>query len=663
MNDIKNRLLNQEVFLVLLLIIVFLFLSSFDIGRNPTDLHQFRQTQTLSTIYNYFIDGIDLFRPQIDTNGSHSVVILEFPLYQAFSALIMKVFGFSELICRLINLTIVITTGVMLAKLVENFIAKGAFLFVMVIFLLNPAVIFWSSTILIDPLSLLLPILSVYLYCGWLRTGRITNLIYAVVLGCLAMTVKITGAFVPFSVFYTYTFLIEWRKYPRKTLIILFISAVFMTLVFLSWNYYSRYMNTLNPHMYTTSSVEWYFGTMQQRFSSVVWSELITRLINNNFAFFGLIGLLITAWSCKFKLSNRMLAVSLLSILFSYLYLFIFINLNYVHTYYQLPISIANALVGGIGLSVLVNLIFTKLRSENVQWQLLTVMFGILTFYAAHNLYYNWKDLSPLSSPYDKSECEYEIGGQIRAYLEELGVNTRLIGVVHESEQGCWNGPHALMYYLKRRGYVVNEINNSDLSREKLDLIIAIYKGGYLPEREREGWVSNRGTQLLGKVRAYEFKIFTPGNDVSDLSSTVHIDANKDERASFLDANKDAHVLGRVIVKGEKNIRFNTKLRLHDLNIPAYSKVNVSFSLRTIPYATDNPGYFIMRTYTGGYAFDQNRSLSFSESNDLKTFSFSMETGLYDDYVLEFGQINDGGYELVSPITIEYRSIFEIQDF
>ncbi|WP_422126020.1 ArnT family glycosyltransferase, partial [Vibrio lentus] len=141
-----------------------------DISRPPVDLHQFRQTQTLSTIYNYFISGIDFLKPELDTNGSHSVIILEFPLYQALVAFFMKVFGYHEEIARLLNVFMIVCGGVALAKLSEQYIQKGTFSVVLIFFLFNPSILFWSSTTIIDPFVLGATLVSAYLLFRWYQS-------------------------------------------------------------------------------------------------------------------------------------------------------------------------------------------------------------------------------------------------------------------------------------------------------------------------------------------------------------------------------------------------------------------------------------------------------------------------------------------------------------
>lgn len=628
---IDKNLSNNQKWSVIL-IASFLAMTSFDIGRPPVDLHQYRQTQTLSTIYNYFLHGIDLLSPQLDTNGSHSVVILEFPIYQAITAYFMRIFGYHEVIARIINILAVILSGLVLARVSESYVKKGSYVLVLMIFLLNPASVFWSSTILIDPIAALFSILSIYFLSEWISKPRGIYFLGALCFGVLATVTKLTVAFIPLATFFT-TILICQKRPMIGTRKLILITLLYLAIgvSFFIWNRYSRHMNELNPHMYTNSSVAWYLGTMEQRFSPDVWRSLSERLIFNNFFWAAIFGLTCVTAFCRFRIKERALLISTISVFFCAAYLFIFINLNFVHSYYQLPINLVVGLVGGVGFSYLLN----KINSyKNVARHLFIGLLSACLVASSEKILENgWVDISTISSPYAKSTCEYEIGNQVRSYLENQNINTKLIGVVFERSDTCWNGPHALMYYLKRRGYLVRNMNDTKLEKEPLDLILAIYRDKNQPKKD--GWTALVTRSLYRSVGDYEFTIF-----------------QKNPRAKA--AVKQIKTTG--LVEGLNNNHFNTMIRLYELEIPPYSRVKVQFTAKSVNRIAQNHGYFIMRTYSGGYKFDQARTLSFDEPDKLKVFEFILEADRFFDYVIEFGQIRNGSYEIVGPVNVEVES-------
>ena len=83
--------------------------------------------------------------------------------------------------------------------------------------------------------------------------------------------------------------------------------------------------------------------------------------------------------------------------------------------------------------------------------------------------------------------------------------------------------------------------------------------------------------------------------------------------------------------------------------------VNVKFSAEMIPASSSNNGYVILRSYSGGYAYDQSRLFNFKNEPNFE-LNFFFKTDRFDDYVLEFGQIKKGGYRISDDIVIEYET-------
>ena len=68
---------------------------------NPLlDFHGWRQTLTASFAYNFYVNGMNFFNPS--PSMINSIFHFEFPLYTYFIALLYKVFGFHEIIGRIV---------------------------------------------------------------------------------------------------------------------------------------------------------------------------------------------------------------------------------------------------------------------------------------------------------------------------------------------------------------------------------------------------------------------------------------------------------------------------------------------------------------------------------------------------------------------------------
>jgi 4-amino-4-deoxy-L-arabinose transferase-like glycosyltransferase len=341
-------------YITLISVIVFLFLSSIDITRPPVDLHQYRQTQTLSTILNFYEYGINLFKPELNTNGKLSFIILEFPVYQALSAGIMKVFGFTEIIPRFLNIVFTLMTAYYAALFSNKWIDKDSFQPTFIFYLIIPSTIFWSSTILIDPLALLFSVVSIYYLLSGLILSNNKSLLSGAILGGISAMIKLTSLFIPYCIlsFIVIKFFID-KKINLKSLIKYLFALITILAFFIVWFFYAKYVNTDNPHQYTNGSISWYLGTFQQRFDLNIWLHMLKRLSFNNASFFLLFLFPFVIYKL-IKIKNLYLICFLIYLIFiSFLYIFIFINLNFIHTYYQIPINLPLALITGISIAII----------------------------------------------------------------------------------------------------------------------------------------------------------------------------------------------------------------------------------------------------------------------------------------------------------------------
>ncbi|MGL5109294.1 MAG: ArnT family glycosyltransferase [Vibrio ordalii] len=621
MTQVFNTLnvVQREKLLMYIAIFLFISISAFDIGRPPIDLHQFRQTQTLSTIYNYFIGGIDLFKPQIDTNGSSSVIILEFPIYQAIVAFIMRIIGYYEEIGRVLNISMTIIGAIYLSKLSDEFFAKGSFIYVFIFYIFSPSIIFWSSTILIDPFVLSLTIISTYFLFAWLEYENNISYIVGVFLASVVLVTKLTLGFIPYFAFLLYIILSGRLKEKVKSILIM---GVIWILSIAAWMAYSKYWHSINPHIYTNGSVSWYLGTMSQRLGVEVYKQFYLRIINNHLFFILFVPALLTIFRSINNKRYRNVSISFL-ISFS-LYLFIFVNLNYIHTYYQLPINICFALLSGMGCYFL---------SPNPKVKIVSTLTILLLLYFSSNkvLSEQWVDMSPISSPYKQSKCEMYIGEQIKDILSYHNVSPRYVGVRLEYSADCWNGEHAIMYFLKEKGYVSLDRNDPRLKSEELDLIIDIYKDRN--NSSYTGWNRVYTARLSGSVNQYSVDIFT--KSPSSISYTV--EAAEREK-----------------IYGDPKKTFSEDLVFSNLQFPKFYNINFSFS---VTGESNGKGFVILRTYQGGYSEDNYREFDI-EDGDSKELYFSMYTSFYDDYTFIIGSKSGVKYEIKTPILVNGKSKF-----
>ncbi len=625
MMNIKNRNLPAIIVTVLFLLYVFV-----DISRPPVDLHQFRQTQTLSTIYNFFMSGVDLLHPELDTNGNSSIIVLELPLYQGIVAFLMTIFGYHEEIARILSILSMLIGSLSVAKASDRFINKGSFFPVYVFCLFTPSVLFWSTTILIDPFAVGLSGVVFYALHKWYNdTSNLYNYLLSIALGSLVVMIKMPAAFPLMLLFLLHV--IFTGGLIKNFWKLLILGAVWLGALLL-WLAHSKYWHGINPHSYTNGSISWYLGTFEQRLDPVIYKEFWGRLVNNHLAIISaplaLISLIYSVYTRNIKLAATVLSCALVTTIF----LVFFINLNYAHTYYQLPLSFVLAVGSGVFFSVVIEK--AKIRQNYSATYKYTLSAALLLMVFPASVYVinnKWMDVAPVSNPFTKSTCEYEIGSQIRSELTKYNVYPELIGVRFQTQDRCWSGPHAIMYYLRERGFVTSVLSQKFLDLDGLDMVIDIYR--------------NDDSQVAGEWNKVHSKRLE--GSVNDVSFDIYIK----DKAKKSNIEKTGHV-----ISGTTDVHFNEIEKLHEIVVPKYSNNHLNFSATALNSGT---GYILMRSYKGGYDFDVYRDFKFKTGEKID-INMNLISGHQDDYVIILGVIRDAKYQIDSPISVTSKPIFEV---
>jgi hypothetical protein len=244
-----------------------------------------------------------------------------------------------------------------------------------------------------------------------------------------------------------------------------------------------------------------------------------------------------------------------------------------------------------------------------------------------------WVDLAPINSPYHKSICEYELGNQYMNAINQFGIKYDFIGVVLEENEACWNGPHAILYYMKSKGFVTQSLNDEILNKAYLKFIVFFSRDFDAPKKEGYDLVYRK--KLNGNVKEYYLNIFQPKTKAKFNGDTFYIAGSK-------------------IISGNNSNLFNHGLIFESLSIPSFSNVTVSFQSNVLESVNGHRSYFLARTHTGGYDFDIFRY--FDPSKEYININF--DTNGFQDYVLYFGQFKNGSYKINGDIKINTKSLF-----
>jgi hypothetical protein len=323
----------------------------------PFDAHHFRQTETLFTIDAFYKQGIDLLHPRTNYTGYPGTLVLEFPIFQAFVALLYRVFGPHFEVLRALNILFGAATGFLLFKLTRRLLDPVTAWLAVLIYWLSPLNITYQRSMLIDPAGVTLALLAFY---------QLLFLLPAEQTPPRTQTDSPQPAFWRWAVFFVATLLTALMKalylWPAVLLIadrffrrrckldarMVFIGAVFAIAgaFFIVWNVHATHVNDLSPftrgtrptsHLGISALLDLHFYRVMLRTYPKSWLGLAGLLLYP----FGFVA----AWRER---QDRVRANALLLLLLiPPTYLLAFASINTPHNYYQLIIvpflSIASA--------------------------------------------------------------------------------------------------------------------------------------------------------------------------------------------------------------------------------------------------------------------------------------------------------------------------------
>lgn len=416
------------------------------------DMHAFRQTQTASTILNYYRNGIDLLLPTVNSIGNPGVLVLEFPLFQALSALIYKIASPDIIYIRFLSIIFCLIAAIYLYKLVVFFFNKESAIFSIIFFLFAPLNIFFSRTPMIEALAAMLSIMFLYYFILWIVQRKGYMLLLGAILASLALIVKPPYALIMFPVITYYAF----HKYGLKAIKDkeLVISLLVPLVILICWQMYANYANsafnsvTDYPWKQLHSAFEvklgelntWYFGTLSQRLAPSTYIVIAKRIFYEILTVIGAT-LVLVSIPLKSKKHGLFFEVWLVTALLSFVVL---LNLNYVHNYYQLPCISILSIYCGRGLKI----VWDKIKSINIikdhKYKVLIIILLLYLFNAAYVIdrgyYYYSIELS-----------YYEYGEKIHNTL-----NNNDMVAISTSKKDVWDP--TLLYFADKKGYMVPHI-------------------------------------------------------------------------------------------------------------------------------------------------------------------------------------------------------------
>ena len=244
-----------------------------------TENYAWRQTQTAWTALIYHQEGIDLLRPEVPVHGPPWVFGFEFPLFQAFGALLMNAGFAPDTAMRLLGLVTFLVTGWLVYCLALRIAGPVAAIVSLVAFLFSPFGLLWGRTSLIEYLATASALGFVLLGMRWLDHRRPADLAGAGLMAILATLVKITtGAFylLPILAYRGAAGRLGVRDWP-----ILVVIAV-ASIVGRAWIAYTDALKAASPATFfqtTGQMMDFNFGSIAMRLDPRTWEPIVAAML------------------------------------------------------------------------------------------------------------------------------------------------------------------------------------------------------------------------------------------------------------------------------------------------------------------------------------------------------------------------------------------------
>lgn len=320
--------------------------------RKLVDRQGFRQTQTAYTIRELARHGMHLLHPPLPVLGPPWTVAMEFPLFQAVAALMVRGGLSSDLAGRLLGLASFEATAVVLFLLVRRMASLRAAFVALVLFQVVPLDAQFGFASLIEFFATAFCIASVLAAWRWFETGRWWWLPLAAASCAVGWLTKVTTgvAWVPPLVVLAFMVVrTDWRRLWRRVVLGLAVAPGAGLVVSVWWTRYSdaeKAHSQFTAFLVSNKLYYWNFGPVSERLSlhnQALVMQRTTDLIT------GPLPLLVAAVvAIAMARHNRLLKLSLVAV--PVVGTQIFFNLYVHHDYYQCAVVPAYVAVMAIGI-------------------------------------------------------------------------------------------------------------------------------------------------------------------------------------------------------------------------------------------------------------------------------------------------------------------------
>jgi hypothetical protein len=237
------------IFFAIIVAIFFAFRFQEIMFLRPQSVHQWRQTDSASYAYNYFLNDAPFLLPEVMTLlGENGRVISEFPILYYIAGQLYKIFGFQEWILRILTFSTFVFGLFSLFKLGKRFFREKNYAFVAPLMLLaSPMLSYYALNFLPNVPGLSLSFIAWYFFFSFLEKRDFRNFLYCSIAATFATLLKPVEIF-NFLIMLFILFLENWnllglikKQYEKSLLVKILLTSILVFLINFAWIKYAQY--------------------------------------------------------------------------------------------------------------------------------------------------------------------------------------------------------------------------------------------------------------------------------------------------------------------------------------------------------------------------------------------------------------------------------------
>jgi hypothetical protein len=352
-----NKILKYDKLILILILLIGFVVRLYRFDGPVADWHSWRQADTSAVSRNFVAEGFDLLHPKFDDlsnvptglyDNPQGYRFVEFPIYNVLQAGFFMVFGglTIEEWGRLVTIFSAIFSAIFIFLIVKRRADTLSALLASLFFCILPFNIYYTRTLLPDPLGITFTLGSIYFFDLWVNAKKFSilnfNFLLALILSLSALLIK------PFAIFYTLPLIsIAYDKFGFDMLK----KWQFYIFVFLSVLPFGLWRIWMAQYPEGIPQSNWLFNGNNIRFKGAFFQWIFaTRIGQYILGFWGLplfiLGLVVNKKNSLFFLSFVASSLAYVSVVATG---------NVQHGYYQLPLIPMISIYLGIGGAFLIN--------------------------------------------------------------------------------------------------------------------------------------------------------------------------------------------------------------------------------------------------------------------------------------------------------------------